>query len=296
MDQHGLAAFLAVADHSSFSRAADSLHLTQPAVSKRIAALEESLGHALFDRLGRRTTLTEAGRTLLPRARTLVLEIDDVRRLLDNLNAEVTGHLAMGTSHHIGLHRLPPVLRRYSTDYPAVTLDIDFIDSEEAFDAVLEGKQELGVVTLPPKADPRVKCLQLWRDPLRIMVSHDHPLAQEKTVSLRQLTHHPAILPSAATFTRRIVEEVVARKKLHLNVAIATNYLETLKMMTAVGLGWSVLPEAMADDQLKMLDVPELHIERELGCVMHPHRSLSNAAQKMLALLIAAADENRKEG
>jgi DNA-binding transcriptional LysR family regulator len=153
MDTTGLRTFITAAELESFSHAADQLYLTQPAVSKRVASLEEELGTPLFDRIGRRVFLTEAGRELLPRAKSILNEIEDSRRLITNLAGTVTGRLSIGTSHHIGLHRLPPVLRNYSAQYPDVELDLHFMDSEAACRAVLAGELELGIVTLPP--DPR---------------------------------------------------------------------------------------------------------------------------------------------
>jgi DNA-binding transcriptional LysR family regulator len=108
MDLANLNAFIAIAETGSFSGAGERLHLTQPAISKRIAGLEQQLKVRLFDRLGREVGLTEAGRALLPRAYQILNVLDDTRRALTNLTGEVSGRLTLATSHHIGLHRLPP--------------------------------------------------------------------------------------------------------------------------------------------------------------------------------------------
>ena len=121
MDTNSLRTFITTAELESFSLAAEQLYLTQPAISKRIAALEEELGAKLFDRIGRHVSLTEAGRTLLQRARIILQEVEDSRRLISNLSGTVSGRLSIGTSHHIGLHRLPPVLRRYSAERTRLT-------------------------------------------------------------------------------------------------------------------------------------------------------------------------------
>ena len=108
LDLANLSAFIAIAETGSFSGAAERLFLTQPAISKRIAGLEQQLDVRLFDRLGREVTLTEAGRALLPRAYQILNVLDDTRRALTNLSGEVSGRLTLATSHHIGLHRPPP--------------------------------------------------------------------------------------------------------------------------------------------------------------------------------------------
>ena len=156
IDTPTLTAFMAVAETGSFSAAAERLYITQPAISKRIALLEQQLEARLFDRVGRQIQLTEAGRSLLPRARQVLMDVEDMARAIHDLSGEVGGKLRIGTSHHIGLHRLPPVLRQFSRDYPLVKLDIHFIDSEEAWEGVLHGELEMGVVTLTPQPDERL--------------------------------------------------------------------------------------------------------------------------------------------
>lgn len=289
MDIATLQAFTTVADTRSFSEAALRLHLTQPAISKRIALLESSLNCQLFDRIGRQINLTEAGQALLPRAQRILFEMEDMRRELSNLSGAVSGVLKIGTSHHIGLHRLPPILKTFSRLYPEVKLDIQFIDSEMAFDLIMQGQLELGIVTLPPEPHPTLHTRMIWNDPLAFMVSVEHPLAAQKKVALQDLANYPAILPSMATFTRRIVEKLFQEQSLKIELAISTNYLETIKMMSAIGLGWTVLPETMLDRDMRRLPIPNIALDRALGVVFHPGHSLSNAAKAILKLLDEAA-------
>ncbi len=165
MDLANLNAFIAIAETGSFSGAGERLHLTQPAISKRIAGLEQQLKVRLFDRLGREVGLTEAGRALLPRAYQILNVLDDTRRALTNLSGEVTGRLTLATSHHIGLHRLPPLLREFTRRYPQVALDIQFLDSEVAYEEILHGRAELAVITLAPEPHTLVRATPVWDDP-----------------------------------------------------------------------------------------------------------------------------------
>lgn len=285
LDITTLQAFLSVAETASFSRAAEQLHLTQPAVSKRIATLETGLNVRLFDRIGRKVTLTEAGRALLPRARRIVNELNDSRRALSNLSSEVGGRLSIGTSHHIGLHRLPPVLRRYTARYPQVQLDIRFMDSEAACQAVERGDLELGIVTLPLETPASLTSTRVWRDPLRVVVARDHPLARSKVLAAQVLCEHPAILPATGTYTRAIIDHGFAAAGAIPQVSLCTNYLETIKAMVAIGLGWSALPQTLIDAELRPLKVRGIALERSLGVVRHTARTLSNAAAALIALL-----------
>lgn len=196
MNATDLQTFVAVAECRSFSRAAERLHLTQPAITKRIKALESNLAIPLFDRVRKRVDLTEGGRLLLPRAKRLLAEMEDTRRMLENLNEQVSGILNLATSHHIGLHRLAPVLKSFSVRYPEVLLDIRFEDSEAAHDLLRRGHSELAVVTLDPEGTVDLDYLPLWDDPLSFIVARDHPLAGSSPLTLAELAQYPAILPS----------------------------------------------------------------------------------------------------
>ena len=139
MDIQNIRAFLMVVETGSFSRAAEKLFITQPAISKRISTLELALNCQLFDRLGKTVQLTQAGEALIPGYQRILDEITESERIVSALRTSVSGHLKFGTSHHIGLHRLPPILRRYTNDFPDVELDIQFMDSEQAAALILKG-------------------------------------------------------------------------------------------------------------------------------------------------------------
>ena len=282
MDFNTLNAFVSVAETNSFSLAAEKLHLTQPAVSKRVAMLEQEFGARLFDRIGRNTTLTEAGTRLLPRVKGILQEFADIRRSISNLAGTVGGILSMATSHHIGLRRLPPLLRQYSIDYPQVQLDIRFMDSESACVAVERGDLELAIVTLPPTPPINLRLSQVWCDRLCFVVSKDHPLASVENPALASLARYPAVLASKGTYTREIMESALEPRGLEIQIGMETNYLETLKMLASIGLGWSLLPESMIHDgDLVELRIDEFKLSRPLGLVTHRSRTLSNAAEAM---------------
>lgn len=285
MDIQALSAFIAVSDSQSFSRAAEQLFITQPAVSKRISALENQLNTRLFDRIGKTVQLTEAGRALLPSAQRILAELEESRRAIGNLNQRVDGTLKLATSHHIGLHRLPPVLREFTTLYPEVDLDIRFMDSEEACSSVLKGEVELAIATLPEQDWQHLISQTIWHDPLDIVISAQHPAARQLNLSIDTLRSLPAILPARNTFTRVLLEQALGLNEQNLNIAMETNYLETIKMMVSIGLGWSVLPVSMLSADISRLDIQGVEFERLLGVVSHQHRTLSNAARMMMGLL-----------
>lgn len=203
MDLASLNAFIAIAETGSFSEAGERLHLTQPAVSKRIASLEQQLNVRLFDRLGREVGLTEAGRALLPRAYQILNVLDDTRRALSNLSGDISGRLTLATSHHIGLHRLPPLLRAFTRAYPQVALDIQFLDSEVAYEEILHGRAELAVITLAPETADPVQAVPVWDDALDFVAAPNtrwpatRPSSSPTLPSTRRCS--PAATPSPTT-------------------------------------------------------------------------------------------------
>lgn len=281
---------MAVAQTGSFSQAASQLFLTQSAVSKRISLLEAQLATRLFDRIGRHISLTETGRALLPRANRVLLELDDARRMIGNLSGEVQGPLSLAASHHISLHRLPPILKAYRQRYPAVTLELKFDESERAFEDILKGDLELALITLSPHPHTSIRSETIWQDPLHYVVATDHPLASSGSLSLQQLTHYSAILPGSSTFTRQLVADQFEQLGLALHVGMSTNYLDTIRMMVSIGLGWSLLPESLIDNRLQVLDIGSAPIVRQLGYIYHRDRTLSNAARQFVEMLHELGD------
>lgn len=290
MQWNDLQAFIAVADLGSFSRAGERLHLTQPAVSKRVQALETQLGAKLLDRIGKRVYLTDAGRLLKPRAEDLIRAMQETQRMVQDMETRVSGVLSLATSHHVGLHRLAPVLRTYTQRFPEVNLNIRFEDSEDAHDLVRRAETEIAVVTLNPQGDPDLYYEPLWDDPLCFVVSKDHELTTRGPLTLQDLAAARPVLPGLGTFTGRIVVDAFSAAGIPLTPNLATNYLETIAMLVSIGLGWSVLPSSMIKPPLVILDTEAPPLRRSLGCVTNPRRTLSNAARALCEVLQAYGD------
>jgi len=283
-------AFLAIAELESFSLAAERLHITQPAVSKRIRQLENSIKVPLFDRIGKRSILTPNGIAFKPHAERILQELKSFRSGLSRQQGTPSGSLSFATSHHIGLHRLPQTLRDFKIRYPQVDLDLHFMDSEDACTAIANNELELAIVTLPEHSDERINCEAIWIDRLVVVLASDHPLAAETSISPQSLLQHPAILPSMGTFTRRIINSLFAGHEDQLSIILETNYLETIKVMVSANLGWSILPESMVDATLTGHHLQGLDLRRSLGIVTRRQRTLSLSSSAMIELLRAQRD------
>ncbi|WP_148862642.1 LysR family transcriptional regulator [Marinobacter fonticola] len=284
MDTQALAAFIAIVDHRSFSEAAEALHLTQPAVSKRLASLENQISSPLIERGQRSLALTEAGQRLLPYARRILDELHNARLDLAASTGRIGGRLSVIASHHIGLHHLPAWLRRLNREFPDVALELQFMDSESAFDQLKRRTCELAFVTLNDAMDRHFDIQAQWQDPMVFIVGLTHPLASYESPVLADLAGYSALLPETNTATFRVVSRLFLTEKLTLRPQMPTNYLETIKMMTSVGLGWSVLPESMVDGSLHVLPIKH-EVSRMLGAIGLQGRALSPAAGALLDIV-----------
>ena len=286
-------AFLAVAELQSFSLAAERLHITQPAVSKRIHQLESNMKTTLFDRIGKKSILTPSGLALKPHAERILLEIKTFKTGLVQDHDKPSGILSLATSHHIGLHRLPQVLRDFKIQYPEVDLDLHFMDSEDACIAIANGELELAIVTLPEIPDERLRLEPVWIDLLQIALAPDHPLSGLSQIYSNQLLEYPAILPSVGTFTRKIINNYFATSKKSMKIILESNYLETIKVMVSANLGWSMLPTSMLDGTLISKPLPGADIKRSLGIVTRRNRTLSQSSSAMIAMLQQEKNKQR---
>ncbi|KAB0627662.1 LysR family transcriptional regulator [Acinetobacter gandensis] len=277
-------AFVKVMETGSISLAADQLFITQPAVTKRIHSLEEYFGVKLFESAGRGVQATHAANSLLPKVKSWLNELGDIHHTLSHEQGQVQGKLKIGTSHHIGLHHLPHHLQRYVQQYPEVTLDVHFVDSEQAHEQVLAGDLELAFLTLPPQGDSRLKYITTWNDPLVFVVSPFHPLAQIEHLTLEDLIQYPSLLPAAQTYTSQITLAEFEKHGLKPKVTMSNNSLESIRMLVSIGLGWSVLPKTLLNQDLKQLDLAS-NMNRKLGIVWHPGRTQSRAAEKLVELM-----------
>lgn len=284
MDTDLLRTFLSVASIGSFTLAAKKLQLTQPALSKRIKRLEAIVGTNLFDRVGNHVIETEAGRLLREQAPAILGDIDSTLQEIRDLTGKVSGQLHIGTSHYIGLHLLPDYLEQYIDTYPEVDLNIDFIDSELAYDRVLSGDLELALLTFPNQADTRLNHRLIWQEALQIVCHQDYELLSHGN-PMSQLSNYPCILPPAHTFPRELFEHQLETLGVHLGKVKTANYLEVIAKLVACKMGWTLLPERLVSKPLTVIS-EEKHLSvRSMGIIYRTNKTLSNAAQALVDLL-----------
>lgn len=285
LDTQQLLTFLAVADTGSFSAAAQRLHVSQPAISKRLSQLEQRLGFSLFDRLGQRVVLTYRGERLLPAVREVQSCLDDIAAAAQLSDDRLSGRLALSLSHYCGLHLLPGVLEAFSTRYPDVLLDLSFHDSERAIEQVAVGEVSLAYATLPPRLDPRVEVQVLWEETLQPVVAARHCPADQLADLLTIGQRLPLILPAEATSTRAAIDRWLDDCGLTPPAVIEINQLESIAVLASTGVGWAVIPGTLQRTGLvTMPGAPSPLPVRRLGRIQPVGRAANPLADAFVAL------------
>ncbi len=293
MDIKNLLAFIEVSDKRSFSRSAESLKVSQPAVSKRIAALELELSAKLFDRVGRRVFLTEAGDLLLPHARNVFAEICSIKDALNNLDQEISGKLSIGTCPHVGVYHLAPVLKHLRNSYPGIQLDINFDNTVNTIAAVKNSQLELALCAMHGPAPKGLQEIEVWSENLLIVVAPGHPLATNSNIDVALLMKFVAILCNGPSVSRMIIDQALAAHAVRVSEVLGASDLESMKMMISIGLGWGCLPEKLVDDSLVVLEIPHLKLSQRISLIKNQDRTLSRVSQLFVDQLLDAGNLHR---
>ena len=288
MELYSLQVFLTVATEKSFSRAAEKLLRTQPAVSLAVQRLEQELGEKLIDRSGKELVLTDAGRTIIEYAR----RFQSLQQELDNSLAELrdnsAGRLVIGANESATLYLLRHI-ERYRELYPKVKVTVRRSLSSRIPNELLDGNLELGVISYDP-SDERLKSKVIYSDSLAFVVSPKHRLAQRKTVSIEDLGSETFIAHNVVSPYREVVIRTFRERKVPLGIDVEMPTIETIRKLVQNNLGVAFLPRMCVEQEieqktLREVRVKEMHLERKIRLVYPTRRALSHAATAFLQLV-----------
>jgi LysR family hydrogen peroxide-inducible transcriptional activator len=281
MEIHQLRYFVAVAEEGSFSRAAARVRVAQPSLSQQIRKLEAEVGQPLFDRLPRSVVLTEAGHCLIDYARKILSSIDDARRCVAELKAEIGGKLAVGAIPTIAPYVLPKLVRKFQEHYPAVTLEIVEDVTDGITRRIEAGELDVALAsTCQPS--PTLRRESLGNEPLLALVPEGHPLAKKIQVEMDDLKSQRFLLLHEMHCLSRQVHHLLESRHLQPEIALAGSQLGTIANMVAAGIGVSIVPQLMVNHQATPGCVSRPFAppvpERELNLLYNPLRFQSKAA------------------
>ena len=288
MELYSLQVFLTVATERSFSRAAEKLLRTQPAVSLSLQRLEQELGEKLIDRSPKDLILTDAGRTVLDYAR----RFESLRLELDNSLAELrdksAGRLIIGANESTILYLLRHI-EQYRELYPKIKVQVRRSLSSKIPGELLDGNLELGAISYDP-GDERLKSKVVYTDALAFVVSPQHRLAHKKTVSITELASEVFIAHNVLSPYREVVLREFHNHKVPLRMDVEMPTVETIRKLVISNIGVAFLPRMCVEEEIEQgqlceVRVKEIHVERKIRLVYPTRRVLSHAAKAFLELL-----------
>ncbi len=284
-----LRAFVAVVEHGSFSEAARIMGLSQPAVTMQIQGLEADLGVTLLDRRYRRIEMTEAGRALLPYARTVLGELEAAREEVERLAAKVGGHLRLAASTTPGQYVLPRLLGAFLRAHEDVSVSIHVTDTTEVVGLIESGEAHIGM-TGAKIPGARVAYEAVGTDSLLLVCPPDSHLLGRSDLSLSDIAEEPFIVREPGSGTRMIFEDTLRSGGIdpaELRVVIELGTSEAIVSAVEGGLGVGVVSRWMADKALRLgtiaeVPIPQFPVDRPFYTVA-PRGSLRRSADALLA-------------
>lgn len=292
MDFEQLRTFLEVIRLKSFSRAAEKLGVTQPAISAQIRSLENEAGARLFDRDGGKVTFTAAGRLFEPFAEHCLQVHSHIMVAIGELHRSPRGEIAISANEATSLYVLPSVFAQFKKQYTRVNLSIVRADRARSIEAVLNREVDFGVVSLPVK-DPRLLIDIIHKDELALVVPKSHVLASHDQIKFAEMLQYPLLLPKHGR-QRQQIDDIFRAHDLHPRVAMEVDSSELLKRLIGAGLGMGFLPRSnVRDDErnglLKTIKVEGVRLNRELALVFRKDKTLTRAANAFLEIATGRA-------
>ena len=288
MDLGSLQVFLTVSRERSFSRAAEKLYRTQPAISISVRKLEEWVGQPLFVRGTGAGTLTEAGALLAEYAERMLNLREEAKRSLEDLAGLRRGRLSLGVNES-SIHALLPALARFRRKYPKIEIAIHRVYSRDIPREILNYRLDLGIASYRP-SEPSLSAAALLRDALAFVVHPRHKLARHRSVPIRQLGEEVFIAHIVASPYRERVIQLFARHHVTLRMGVELPTIESIKRFVEMGMGVAIVPRMCVQveverGQLVEVRIREMHLRRDLFLIFRRDRPLSHPAKAFLRLL-----------
>jgi len=291
--------FLAVAQARNFSRAAKTIHLSQPTLSEHISELEHEVGKPLLFRRHREVTLTEAGRVFEPYALSIISAVDGARQAMADLDGVGRGSLLIGASTTPGLYVMPHIVAMFRARYPGVDLKLQIANSQVIEGRVRERELDLGIVG-GHAVVPGEECLAAGLlDELVLIVPPGHPWASRSEIAPAQLAEHPLLVREEGSATRRVIERALQRAKVKTRIVMELDHTEAIKQAVMAGLGVALVSTyairgEVETGRLCQVRLRGLRLQRHFHVLHHEGRRVSASARAFMEMLADAARRPKK--
>lgn len=291
-----LRAFVAVAELASFRAAADALHLSQPALSRRVDKLESALGVRLFDRTTRKVSLTAVGRDFSRKARSVLDELEGSLLGMRDVAATQGGEVTVACVPSAVYYFLPSVVRRYHERYPKIRVRIVDEGANEVLSTIVRGEADFGLNFIGTQ-EPDIEFEPILREPFVAACRRDHPLARKRKVTWQELGQYDFMTVAKSSGNRLLLDLALADSPVRPRWFYEVRHVSTLLGLVEAGLGVAAVPRlAMPDSNhptLASVTLVEPTITRTMGLLRRRGRTLTPAAQQLYALLLDARVKQR---
>jgi DNA-binding transcriptional LysR family regulator len=281
---HSLLVFVAVAEEKSFTRAAEKLHISQPAISQHVQALEQQLDVKLFDRTSRFVRLNKAGEVAYHHARQILNLYTQMEQLIRDLKEEANGGLSIGASFTFGEYVLPHLLAEFRDQYPKIVPTISIGNTQTVVGLVARGELDIGVIEGKTIQENGVQVEAFAGDTVVIVASSRHSLSQQKSVSVEELSGEQWIVRESGSGTREITDLVLKTYGISPKTLVEYNSTQIIKESVLAGLGVSILSrwvirKELEDKTLLAIPFPKDPIERHFSVVLRSSGFQTKATQ-----------------
>jgi DNA-binding transcriptional LysR family regulator len=288
VDVRSLKIFLTVAKHLNFTRAGQEVNLSQPGVSVRIRQLETELGVKLFEQLGKRVGLTEAGSLLIPYARSAIGTIEDASHAIEELQGLERGSLRIGASTTPGMYLIPKTIANFKARYPKIEIQLGIKDTRQVEEGVARNEFDFGFVGGHLAGD-EVQVHRWLTDQLVLVVSPAHPLARKKSIKPDNLLNEKFILREQGSATRATIVRHLEQSNLSVETVMEMENPESIKKAVQNGLGIAFISTFAVETELKAktlvaIPVRGIDIRRELKIVYRKDKHLGRAARTFISM------------
>lgn len=288
-----LKTFCDLVETGSFSKAAALNFVSQSAVSQQVRALEARFDQRLIERGNRKgVKLTEAGRLFYTECKEVLDRFHALESRMHASAAVIAGTIRVATVYSVGLHELPPYIKRFIKAHPQVHVHVEYSRTNKVYEACLNNTIDFGIVAFPRRR-PQLEIIPLRRDKLMLVCSPEHPLAARRRVSLKRLAGEAFVAFERDIPTRKAIDQLLKQHQVAVNYVMEFDNIETIKRSVEVGIGLSILPDTAVVNEVRnhllvALNFTEGPFTREIGIIHRRGKVFSPAARELIGLLTAA--------
>jgi DNA-binding transcriptional LysR family regulator len=293
MQIESLKVFCDLAETKSFTKAAQINSVTQSAVSQQISALERTFKSLLIERSKKKFRLTPEGQALYDYSKQIIQTYESLHSKLQELKDIISGTIRVATIYSIGLHDLPPYIKRFMKSYPTVNVHIEYRRANQVYEDVLSNVVDIGLVAYPAK-DSKLEIIPLRKEPLVLICHPQHPFARQKSIKLKMLAGQKVVGFEPDIPTRKALDKILKEYGVEVKHVMEFDNVETVKRAVEIDAGISIVPLGTVTQEINKQTLAVIEIEdgefyRPLAAIHKKHKVLSPAMKQFLAVLKEAA-------